>query len=641
MSALDDLKQGSSNNVKKISINNIVNNDNAKPESQTPSVKSKSEVRTLSVAEAQKLYNGNKKQAGDDSEHNTTGDYIMDLVNPEDPNSLLSEYLARKREEASEWIAKKEEEREEAEFEDKFGDEKDETSSSDDEEDEDDEEEEEDLNNPKMIPGEVDTGEEIMFDMTGFSDDDDEEEVIDSTMTTGQFSTPDDQNEEIVLGSVTTTYPEDPQDEYSFEDESTDDGDEEEDDEPVDEIDEKPVKKAEPVVEKKEAPKKDEFISGSGIDIEVGSTDKGIEVEDDEEDTVNISDEENDDEDEYIKKLRQVAKDRLKPVNLDLSTFTIAKKPKINIKDDVIKSYKAKVAHWVLWNQKASIQIKEFSGSELELMNEYYNASRRSTDSLKRLYNMIYEHIVSAKPQNFETWLKLTPLSDLDNYFFAIYIASYDGANYIPIECSNDKCGKSFITDNINIMDQMVKFNSKESKKEFADIYRSSAPLQTTGRYVSEIFPLTESFAIGFKEPTLWDRVEMSMLDDDTRTKYSSIIEFVPYIDSLYLIDMNSQELVPITYKTWKGEDQKNIRSRIRKFNQIFSSISSDQFTPVRAYITDIDSRTNKSFKYVLPEVTCPECGHVNAEVEIPFGSMADLVFTRYRLGTLVTTSIN
>ena len=66
-----------------------------------------------------------------------------------------------------------------------------------------------------------------------------------------------------------------------------------------------------------------------------------------------------------------------------------------------------------------------------------------------------------------------------------------------------------------------------------------------------------------------------------------------------------------------------------------------DAFTPVKAYITALDNKSSRGINYVMPETKCPECGHVNPEMPIGNGEVADLVFTRCQLGALVSTSIN
>lgn len=598
MSAINKLKSGTeaeNANVKKINLNSLNNN--------------KGRRQSISVTTAAK-----EKSTVDDTDDinktETAQTYTESILDTENPDSMFMQHVKEKTEEASEWIAEQEE-KEALEAEEASDISIDTTS---DVEDYDDDEDgimidmtnpDEDLSNPVMMEADDSEGEVISFDLTSDNIEDVEEE-----------------------------------DEVAYD--LTDESDDIEDAEEEEVAEETPV--VEPTIEENnEEPKKEQFTAPE-IDIEVSQEEtSSIDEKAGEETDNDITpiNEDDDIEDDEMDRLRQITTERLKPasLNLDLSSFTIAKKAKVNA-NKVYKAYKSKISKWVLFNQKCTIMMKEFSGSELEMLMEYYTESRRSVDAMRRMFNMIYDHITSAKPANFETWLKITPYSDIDNYFFAIYIASFNGANYIPIDCGNDKCGKSYVTDNIGIMDSMVKFDSEEKKAEFAKIYQSETPPASKGIYTSEIVPLSYNVAIGFKEPSLWDRLEIDSIDENTQREFSSIIGLIPYIDNIYEIDMENHDLTPIGYKEFPENAARTRRSKIRKYNTIFGSLTIDEFAPVKAYVSALLDKTSRGVDYVIPETTCPECGHVNPEIPIGQGQVADMVFTRCQLGALVNTSI-
>lgn len=591
MSAIDDLKNGAEQS-KHINID------------LTQMSNKNKERRTISLDEAVRTKSTVDDINGQKTETNQT--YIQSLLDTENPNSAFMQHVAEKTEEASAWMAEQEEKaalaREEAE----------EKAAAAEDEDYDDRggtvidltkpaPVEEDLSNPEMTEGEdMSDSEVVAFDLTtpGPEEDPADDEIVEDNLEVVTEPTP--------IPEATPA---------------------------TEEV------KAEPA--KKEEKKKEVFKSD--IDLEVDrEAESSIDAKsgDEEDDTIRLDSEEEDNE-EY-NRLRQITSERLKPVslNLDLSSFTIAPKAKANV-ESIFKSYKAKISKWVLFNQKCTVHMKEFSGSELETMMEYYQAARRSPDAMRRMYQMIYDHIVSAKPANFDTWLKVTPYSDLDNYFFAIYIASFNGANYIPIDCTNKNCGKSYITENVDIMNSMVHFNTKEERDKFTELYRSEAKAISSGRYVSEVVALSNQVAIGFKEATLWDIIEINSIDNNTANEFSSIIEYIPYIDKLYIIDAANKSLTPIGYKEYPENPQKTTRSKIKKYNSIFNAMSIDEFTPVKAYISALLDKTTRGIDYVIPETVCPECGQVNPERPIGQGQVADMVFTRCQLGALVTTSIN
>lgn len=376
------------------------------------------------------------------------------------------------------------------------------------------------------------------------------------------------------------------------------------------------------------------------LDVEEGVESIGDSVEDTTDDNddeeINNSEIAETDDDTILKQLQDMATERLKPTSkkLDISSFTVVKKPVTNVMP-FFKPNKAKVAKWVLPTQKATIFMKEFSGSELEKLREY-SEDRNSVDALNRRFHMIYDHIASARPSSFEQWLKVTPYRDVDHYFFAIYIASFNGANFLPEDCINTRCKKTFLTDDIKIMD-MVKFENSKAKDEFSKLYKSEASPVSNGLFVSEVVPLSESVAIGFREPSIYNVFELASLDDATRRKYSSIIDYIPYIDELYVINQETHELIPVGYKKYTNNAVKTVQSKIQKYEKIFNTLSVDEFGPVKAYVRDIIAM-NPGMYYVYPSVECPQCHTMTEEQRT---SAEELVFTRYQLGALTNTSLN
>ena len=596
--------------------------------------------------------------------------YQESLLDINNPNSMFMKHLQSKTAEMNEWVAEKEEEKKELE-----------ALARENEDDTEDDDmnndvvidavsntgvmEEEDINNPEMIEEDLSNSDVIEYDITGEGIEDEEESSELSreelTHVLSDISSDDDEeddDEDELVDEIDEDDEDDDDEGYTDEEEdfSEDDTSEEEIETPAldllnegieeedteeEKVEEAPAKEKVVKDSKPVAPPKKELVSGPEINLEMSEEDENTK-----DDIVDKDEDENElsEEDTALRaKLKKIAIERLKPASMgyDLSSFTVVKKPKVNA-DNIFKSYKSKVSKWVLFNQKCTVKMKEYAGSELELMMEYYQTSRRSVDSMRRMLHMIYDHIVSAKPASFETWLKITPYSDIDNYFFAIYIANFNGANYIPIDCTGTEgCGNSHITEDLPIVDTMVKFDSTEKKKEFEKIYKSEVPPQSKGLYVTEIIPLSRKVAIGFKEPSLWDRLSIDLIDDRTADEYGNIVAWLPYIDNIYEIDAASKQLIPIGYKTYADNESRTLRSKIRKYNDIFNSLSSDEFSPVRAYINDLSDKFDRGITYILPESECPDCGRIIPETEIPLGQVADMVFTRCQLGTLATTSIN
>lgn len=339
-------------------------------------------------------------------------------------------------------------------------------------------------------------------------------------------------------------------------------------------------------------------------------------------------------EDDFLKHLQEIATEKLKPISksLNISSFTIAKKATSNLSQ--LESQKVKAAKWVLPHQDSIVEMKEYLGSELESLREY-SEDASNVSMLSRKYRSVYDHIVSAKPASYEAWLKATPYADIDHYFFAIYIACFKGSNYLPMDCKNPKCKETFLTEDVEILN-MVKFKDDESKKKFIKLYQSNQQYTGKGLYVSEVVPLSRKIAVGFKEASIYNVLEITSLDTEFRTKYASIIDFIPYIDNLYLIDEANANLIPIGYKIYPENINKTIKSKIVTFAKVLKSLSVDEFGPIKSYVRTIVQR-NDGIDYIYPAVSCPKCGKETTEVVT---TAEELVFTRYQLGALVNTSL-
>ena len=380
---------------------------------------------------------------------------------------------------------------------------------------------------------------------------------------------------------------------------------------------------------KKEKPEESN-IDDTDLDIELASADLDLDIVDEEEEQ-----ETEDDRDAILENLKRLATEKLKPASkkLDISSFTVLKKPSSNTK--LFKEQQVKAAKWVLPGQNNVVLMKEFLGSELEDLREY-SEDPSSLESLSKRYHLIYDHIVSSKPATFEAWIKSVPFSDVQHYIFAIYIASFKGANYLPAECTNTKCKETFLTDNINIMN-MVKFDNDKAKNDFTVLYNSQPKMSSkTGLYSTEIVPLSDKLAVSFKVPTIYSLFEIASLNDRAKDKFSSILEFVPYIDNVYMIDIANQSLTPCGFKVYKENMTKTVVSKLNMINKMFKTLTIDEYSPIRSYVAEIDKKA-LDISYIFPEITCPKCG---TKIEEQPATAEDLVFTRYQLGALVNTPL-
>ena len=523
----------------------------------------------------------------EEPDENIHESYEADILDTEDPNSMFREYADEKEREMMEWMAEQEEkraiEREENEEVDDMVD--------------------TDTSRMNLDAVEDEDLDDILDEDDEFVDDDDDTEEFDD-----DIEQPVEVDDDLIP---------------DIEDE------EDQADDEIPEEEEEPAKE----VKKKEQPKKKESYRA---DVDLNVSDSGAAFTEEEEDEEEDEKTEEENQLEILEHLKVLATERLKPAakTMDLSSFSIVNTPTTNV-TPIFNATSAKVCKWVLPEQKSVVFMREFSGAELEKLRQY--SEENSMDSQNRRYHMIYDHIQSAKPATFEQWKKATPYIDIDHYFFAVYIASFKDANFLPIDCENPNCRESFLSDDIKIMN-MVKFDTKEAKKEFTKLYKSENVVNNRGIYISEVIPISENIAIAFRQPSIQDVLEVNTLSTQKMKRdYAAIISHIPYIDKVFFIDQNSKQLVPIAYKEYKENAQKNLKSKLHKYNNIFNTLTADQFGIITAYSSQITER-NSGMRYVIPAITCPKCGTQTTESNI---SAENLVFTRYQLAALTTTSLS
>ena len=328
--------------------------------------------------------------------------------------------------------------------------------------------------------------------------------------------------------------------------------------------------------------------------------------------------------------LKNLVRQKIKPAvkKINLSGYSIAKKgttSSINLNS----SRQVYSVKWPLINTGICVRMKEFSGQDLERARIALN-----NNEARPVLELMYNHIISPKPDTLEGWMKSIAFDDYDHLFFAIYCASFNGANFIPIDCQNKACKtKTYITDDIPFM-QMVKFDSDKTKKEFVKLYKED-PIEAKGMFPTEIVPISDNYAISFVTPSLYSTLMVTeMLDDDFINKYNNTVANIPYIDTIYQIDSRSKQLIPVEWKTYANNDGKSLQSRVIRYEHVFNSMTIDELAAIDGIIQKLNEKSN-GIQYMIPETTCPYCGHKNPE-QIQNPSV--LVFLRSQLGRLATS---
>ena len=343
-------------------------------------------------------------------------------------------------------------------------------------------------------------------------------------------------------------------------------------------------------------------------------------------------------DDKRLEEFRTEISKRLKKVGkkLDLKGFTVASQATAS--NVIFEVSEVSAGKWVLPNTGICVEMRALNGQKVEELR--LNIERPNSTTLRNRLRILYDAIVTPKPQSFEVWMRSISYADYDHLFMPAYIAAFNKANYMPGTCDKDDrningCGRMFLSEDMDIM-SLVKFTSEEAKAKFWDLYDSDRT-NSKGLYMTEIMPISDRFAIGFRDPSLYSVLfEYSNLNREFAQKYGDTIQLMPYIDNIYWIDQANMKLVKIKWNEDPNNASKSTKSKVMKYHNVFGSLTDDEYSSVGAIIAAIRTRVDW-LTYQIPEMTCPECGKVIPASE---STAASLVFTRHQLGLLANTSI-
>ena len=380
----------------------------------------------------------------------------------------------------------------------------------------------------------------------------------------------------------------------------------------------------------------EDFVLPKSELVEVGDNlEDYVDKETDEEynnSTVVTMGEDRETDEQILDRFKKSIRDKIKPVTkaFDISTYTITTKA-IPFSNSVQqKTNHFRRAKWALMSTGRPITMRSFKSTELDEMNSNSKADSRYM-IVKKQYGMIFNHIEDPKPATVEEWAKVNSFLDLEHIWFAIYRSCYEGANYIPRDCvDNKECRNVFLTEDTPIMD-MVKFKDKEAKKKFFNILNKNAD-ETSTMYTSEITPVSDDYAIAFREPSIYNIVfESALVEEEFLEKHQDLVSVLAYVDKVYRIDHENRKLIPIESPYFKDNATKTYKARIKAMSKVLDTLTSDQYRFILAIIDEINKRGDE-VTYVYPEVTCPKCNRTAPE---QVQSAQNMVFLRHQLVAL------
>mgnify|MGYP006962025711 FL=1 len=327
---------------------------------------------------------------------------------------------------------------------------------------------------------------------------------------------------------------------------------------------------------------------------------------------------------EFARVLRQQL-DEVGERKPDISKFRVRKRP-VAFTKVLSKPVEKKYYEWGLFATGVSISMTPLSAIEMDEINPYTD-SANDIGKARTVFSTLYKHLApECRTMDMEAWLKLLNYQDLNHLFFALYNANFSTSNIIPFSCP--KC-KHFYTEKRPIID-MVKFETEADKETFNKIIAKDPSFPPT--FEEEIYVANGDYAFGIVIPKIYNSMfEERLLNEGFREKYAGIINISHCISTVYEIDEDNEELIPIQFNTAPNDIVKTYKYRIQGIYKILSKLSAYEFKELQSYIAKYLENNSKdiNISYQVPAATCPKCG---AEIEaIPMNAQ-ELVFTRHRL---------
>ena len=354
--------------------------------------------------------------------------------------------------------------------------------------------------------------------------------------------------------------------------------------------------------------------------------------EDETPDAPDLEDMSEEDRQKVVDEIKTQIKNNINPIKkFDLERFKIKKKP-VSI-SSIMKITKAEtnIADWVLPVSRRSISCSAISGTEIIKLDPR-NSNRNRLNTYRDIYRIIYDHIIDNNKPEFEAWLKTTPYHDLEHYYFCIYKATFGKNNFMNRECTNPKCKHTFIAD-INI-DDMIKYVNDDVESLVKKIFEHDTTTRNH-EIENDLVQISDNYAVSLTMPTIWSVViEAASLSQQFLEKYADLIDIYSFIDEIYFIDGENEELIPVDFKPVANDQTKTIANKIRVCYNIINSLSSDEYITLLGHIRKMDN-DNIIITYQVPECTCPKCG---TKIEAESATADELLFTRHQLGAIAAT---
>lgn len=348
---------------------------------------------------------------------------------------------------------------------------------------------------------------------------------------------------------------------------------------------------------------------------------------------------------EILEKVVEVGKKRFNTSSLKISNKVVT----INEALRNIDKKPVRTGKFPLMRTGRPITLSSLTGLEIAtLAEEINNIDRNDPFQISitpKMIDIIYKHDMNPnKPSTPKTWAKTICAYDVDCLFGAIYLSSLGGANFIPRICENRTCRYSFLEEAEDV-NKYLKFNVKSTEDRYKKIMSMPDYDGDSASFETVVQIINDKYAIGFRDvPIHFFVYEASALNKEFVDKYSSILNFIAFIDSMYLItedENGNPQLNKIGYKKYPLDDGKTLKSKIITYGKIFQEFSDTDFNIMNSYLSIFINNiysSSAAYSWNLPETKCPKCGRTITSPELAedFSSIT-LVFMKRRLEAYLT----
>ncbi|ALN97965.1 hypothetical protein Bp8pS_286 [Bacillus phage vB_BpuM-BpSp] len=232
-------------------------------------------------------------------------------------------------------------------------------------------------------------------------------------------------------------------------------------------------------------------------------------------------------------------REALKDITIDITNITLSDKSTFETSNDIDFVLNGKPSYQVVANQSGYVahmeSIKMIDSSSLS------NSTLDQYNYRKKLYQMVHSKIngTSVGEINFQEFLKITSLFDLDTLFYGIYCQTFPDEVKFDITCAKCEDTTPVMVDN----NSLISYKDEEIFDNIRKITKTAkSPSELVQKSLVNTFDrvvLPESkILFDIKTPTLEDHLNILRAIDNSSEDKETVITTLLFIKNLYIVDI-------------------------------------------------------------------------------------------------------